>query len=63
MIRNLRPNDFNMWSNLYKAYAEFYKVPMNNEILDTLWGWIQDKNHNAGISPSIEPIIFLYLNY
>ena len=45
MIRNLDKSDFNGWCYLYKSYANFYKVPMNNEILDTLWGWIQDKNH------------------
>ena len=45
MIRNLSPGDFEVWSNLYKDYAKFYKVPMNKEILDKLWGWIQDKGH------------------
>ena len=45
MIRNLSPNDFNMWSNLYKRYAKFYKVSMNEEILKNLWAWIQDENH------------------
>ena len=45
MIRKLNQNDFGMWSNLYKSYAEFYKVPMNNEILEKLWGWIHDDIH------------------
>ena len=45
MIRKLNQNDFAMWSNLYKNYAEFYKVPMNNEILEKLWGWIHDDIH------------------
>ena len=45
MIRNLRQADFEVWSNLYIDYAKFYKVPMNKEILDKLWGWIQDKGH------------------
>mgnify|MGYP003683714561 FL=1 len=45
MIRNLNNSDFNSWCNLYKSYANFYKVPMNKEILDNLWSWIQDKNH------------------
>ena len=34
MIRNLNKSDFNRWCNLYKSYANFYKVPMNKEILD-----------------------------
>ena len=45
MIRKLELKDKENWSKLYNGYADFYKVPMNNEILDTLWGWIQDKNH------------------
>ena len=45
MIRKLNQNDFVMWSKLYKSYAEFYKVPMSNEILEKLWGWIHDDIH------------------
>ena len=45
MIRNLRQTDFEVWSNLYIDYAKFYKVPMNKEILNELWSWIQDKDH------------------
>jgi ribosomal protein S18 acetylase RimI-like enzyme len=45
MIRNLNQKDFDMWSNLYKGYADFYKVPMNKEILKNLWTWIHDDIH------------------
>ena len=45
MIRELNQNDFNNWSGLYKGYAKFYKVPMNADILNTVWTWIQNKNH------------------
>ena len=45
MIRNLEIKDFENWSKLYKSYADFYKVPMNMIILDTLWNWIHDVNH------------------
>ena len=45
MIRELNQNDFSNWSALYKGYAKFYKVPMNSDILDTVWSWVQDKNH------------------
>lgn len=30
------------WERLYHGYAEFYRVPMNDEILDTVWSWIHD---------------------
>ena len=47
MIRKLDKKDKENWSKLYNGYAEFYKVPMNTVILDTLWGWIQDETHNV----------------
>ncbi len=33
------------WQRLYHGYAEFYQVPMNDSILETVWGWIQDENN------------------
>jgi ribosomal protein S18 acetylase RimI-like enzyme len=45
MIRKLKEKDKKNWAYLYNGYADFYKVPMNSEIVDTLWGWIQDENH------------------
>ena len=45
MIRELTQDDFDNWSDLYKGYANFYKVPMNAAILNALWAWIQNKNH------------------
>ena len=45
MIRKLNKDDFKKLSDLYQGYANFYKVPMNSGILDTLWDWIHDENH------------------
>jgi ribosomal protein S18 acetylase RimI-like enzyme len=45
MIRKLDHKDKGSWVKLYNAYANFYKVPMNTRILDTLWDWINDENH------------------
>jgi hypothetical protein len=42
MIRKLQLKDKENWTKLYNGYADFYKVPMNTRILDTLWGWIHD---------------------
>ena len=41
-VSNISTADRNDWETLYHGYAEFYQVPMNNEILDTVWGWIHD---------------------
>ena len=45
MIRYMDNKDKDKWEKLYHAYADFYKVPMNSLILDTLWNWILDDNH------------------
>ncbi|MSP11115.1 MAG: GNAT family N-acetyltransferase [Pelagibacteraceae bacterium] len=45
MIRKLEEKDKKNWTKLYNGYAAFYKVPMNTEIIDALWGWINDENH------------------
>ena len=45
MIRKIELQDKKNWAKLYNGYADFYKVPMNAGILDTLWGWIQDESH------------------
>ena len=47
MIRKLEQKDKENWAKLYKGYADFYKVPMNIGILDTLWGWIHDESHDV----------------
>ena len=45
MIRKLVQKDKENWAKLYNGYANFYKVPMNKGILDTLWGLIHDESH------------------
>ena len=45
MIRKLELKDKENWAKLYSGYADFYKIPMNAKILDTVWTWIHDKNH------------------
>ena len=45
MIRYLERKDKENWIKLYCGYAKFYNVPMSQDILDTLWNWIHDKNH------------------
>ena len=55
MIRKLERKDKKNWIKLYCGYAKFYKVSMNNEILNTLWNWIHDGNHSVnGICYELE---------
>jgi len=44
-VSTLTENDRALWEALYRGYADFYQMPMNTEILDTVWSWIFD-THN-----------------
>ena len=44
-VREIQLKDKEQWQELYKGYANFYKVEMNNQILETVWCWVHDKNH------------------
>ena len=45
MIRKIQLKDQRQWEKLYKGYADFYKVEINNKILQTVWNWLHDENH------------------
>ncbi|MFC1665047.1 GNAT family N-acetyltransferase [Pseudomonadota bacterium] len=42
-----QPENFEDWCTLYRGYAKFYKVPMNEKILNTTWSWIMDEDHEV----------------
>ena len=33
------------WQSLYRGYATFYKMPMSEQTLDTVWSWIHDESN------------------
>ena len=47
MIREIQIKDKEQWEKLYRGYADFYKVEINNKILQTVWNWLHDKNHEV----------------
>ena len=47
MIRPIKTEDKKDWEKLYRGYADFYKVEMNNEILATVWKWLFDQKHEV----------------
>ena len=47
MIRDIHLKDKEQWEKLYKGYADFYKVEMNDKILQTVWKWLHDKSHEV----------------
>ncbi len=39
------PRDYTDWRLLYEGYARFYKMPMNDAIAGTVWGWLLNPAH------------------
>jgi len=44
-IRSIKLSDKEDWQKLYQGYAEFYKVEMTKTILNTVWSWLIDEQH------------------
>jgi ribosomal protein S18 acetylase RimI-like enzyme len=44
-VSPLQENDRGQWENLYRDYAEFYKMPMTADILETVWSWVFDQDN------------------
>ena len=44
-VSELDQNDREQWEKLYYGYADFYNMPMDVKILDTIWSWIFDNNN------------------
>ena len=59
-VESLIRTDKEDWSKLYHGYANFYKMPMNSDILDTVWDWIFNpdiKFYAIGIKSEQEELI------
>jgi len=64
MIRNIQLKDKKHWEKLYRGYADFYKVEMNDKILETVWKWLNDNNHELkGIGYEVEDKIVGLAHY
>ena len=64
MIRPIKIEDKAHWEKLYKSYAEFYKVEMNDKILQTVWNWLHDKNHEVeGLVYQVDKYIVAIAHY
>ena len=45
MIRDIEIKDKEEWEKLYQGYADFYKVEITEEIINTVWHWLHDLKH------------------
>ena len=44
-VRAPEPRDLEAWSDLFRGYMAFYKVPENATTVAEVWSWIHDPNH------------------
>ena len=64
IIRNIKLNDKENWQKLYNGYADFYKVDMNETILNTVWNWLIDEQHELNIMVcEVEEKIVAFAHY
>ena len=45
MVRDIEIKDKVEWEKLYYGYADFYKVEITEETLNTVWNWLHDLKH------------------
>ena len=43
-VGKLTKTDREDWQSLYRGYADFYHMPMNEDILKSVWLWIFEAN-------------------
>ena len=44
-VRHIIEKDFKEWRPLFEGYADFYKVKINDDIIDNVWSWLHDSKH------------------
>ena len=63
-IRSIKLTDKEDWQKLYQGYAEFYKVEMTQTILNTVWSWLIDEQHELnGLVCEFEEKIVAFAHY
>ena len=64
-VEKLNKHNKREWKQLYHGYANFYGMPMNEDILETVWSWIFDdeiKFYAIGVS-SIEGELIGFMHF
>lgn len=46
-IRPIAPSDHDAWRALFRAYGEFYETDFGDDVLDGVWAWLQDPEHEV----------------
>jgi GNAT superfamily N-acetyltransferase len=47
VVRPIESVDHDVWASLFAAYREFYELDEEPEVVERVWGWIQDQAHEV----------------
>ncbi|MGB3374651.1 MAG: GNAT family N-acetyltransferase [Microbacterium sp.] len=45
LIRAVEPADRDAWAELFRGYRDFYDLPHDETVIETVWGWLTDSAH------------------
>lgn len=46
-VRPVAASDRATWGELYRGYRDFYAKPHDAAVLETVWGWLMDPDHDT----------------
>ena len=47
VVRPIEPADHHVWASLFAGYRKFYELDEDPGVVDLVWGWIQDEQHEV----------------
>jgi GNAT superfamily N-acetyltransferase len=47
VVRAVQESDHEAWQRLFHAYREFYEYDEEQDVVDRVWGWIHDEDHEV----------------
>jgi GNAT superfamily N-acetyltransferase len=48
VVRPIEQGDHVAWQQLFHDYRTFYEYDEDQDVVDRVWGWIQDEGHETG---------------
>ena len=63
-IRDIRIEDREDWRILFQGYADFYKVAIDDKIINTVWKWLHTPEHELqGLVGEINNKVIAFAHY
>ncbi len=63
-IRDIKKEDKQDWYILFQGYADFYQVEINDNIINTVWKWLNTPEHELqGIVGEINNKVIAFAHY